>query len=108
MFAQLWLPAEPRPASAGCLAPHISAPDNALSLVLSKGTLERDEATANRRRQIEIAAIQDLDKRAACMNAFGNCDAVGHRACGTVPFRQNKDISITEVVYGPFRAEAAA
>ena len=107
VFAQLWPPTKPCPTSAGCLAPQISAPDNALSFILSEGIQKRDEAAANRRRQVEIAPVQDPDQRVTSMHALNNCDSVKHRARGTIPFRQDENVAFAEMVNGPFELRPA-
>src|SRR5262245_51945412 len=54
------------------------------AMALRKG----DEASPERRSQVEVGLVEHLDKGAAGMHTLDDVDAVEHRARAAVPFRQ--------------------
>src|SRR5262249_31485447 len=58
MGVKLRLPAKPGSTGSSSFSAVVGAPDDALSLVLSKCAKERDEATANRCGQVKVGFVQ--------------------------------------------------
>jgi hypothetical protein len=66
------------PRRRAAVRPLVGPLGNALALILGHGGKEGDEPAAERRREIEVGLVQDLEQGAARVDAFDDLDAVHH------------------------------
>src|SRR5215510_8821178 len=67
-----------------------------LALVLSQGAQERDETAADRRGEIQVGLVEDLDHGTPCMDPLDDVHAIHHRPGGTVPFGDHEHVTPAE------------
>src|SRR5712672_2692649 len=95
---ELRLAAETRSTRSGSCPAVICPLHDPCPLVLGQGAKEGDEATADRRGQIKMRLVQDLDQGATAMNALDDVDTIEHAPRGAVPLSHNQNTTCPELV----------
>jgi hypothetical protein len=75
-----------------------AAGKNTLPLVLGQGAEECDQASIDRRGEVQVRLVENLDQRPALMDAVDDRHAVDHAACGSVPLCHDEDVAGAQLI----------
>src|SRR5262249_61726540 len=106
-LGQLGLATHVHPTLAGGSSAIIGTLHDPLALVLRQGAQERDEAAADRRGEVQVWLVEDLDHGAPCVNALDDVHAIHHRSSGAVSFGDYEHITRAERIDSLLQLRAA-
>ena len=82
------------------LPPFVGALDDAKSLIFRHSGHHRHEAAPYRGREVDVAAIKNLDAGSGVDHSLDDLQAVPHRARGAIPFSDHELVAAIELLEG--------
>ena len=92
--------------SSGGLPAVVGPLHDALTLVLGHGAEGGNETTADRRSEIELRPVENLQKGATRVDALYDVHAVEHAGSGAVPLCKHQDVTLAKRIDGLLKLQA--
>src|SRR5271163_1520658 len=97
---EFWLTPHLDALRAGNLSAFVGALDDPQAFVLGHCRHHRHETPPHRGGEVDIAAVENLDRGSGVDHRFDDLQTVPHRARGAIPFGNHKLVAAVEVIEG--------